>query len=590
METLSLPLNCMKDIQQRVSISFPQALSNDLCSHIITDKQWLQENVLCLLSNAVKYSNEGTVTIHVSKVKYPINHHHHHDKGSANDRKVYNANANVRLLSSQRKDIVYCCSSPSSSPTNSNNANKEFFAVDGSRDRTPPPPAVITNNNNSNMRMMMFPSLMNRHDDNDRDDKDIENPLPPQYQYQCNHQQPFAAAASSTLISDEDDLEKYHNIYLRIEVEDHGIGLSDDAMTTLFSPFKQAQRLAGGTGLGLFSLAKRIEALDGRCGVEKRRDNAQGSLFWFEIPYRPDFQHARRRIMLQKSCARLSSSSCSCSSSVSSSFALSGSMDATTVTATTSATGCSCSVHSTIRRPSLTVSSPPSPLARVTVNTTNTITATNTTKGVQQGNSEESKTSGSGSSGGGHLPLRILLVDDSPAILKMTSMMLLRHKHHVTTATNGAEAVKKVEEVFKSNTSTNTTTNTSSGNNGNSGNSGSYNEKKKGFDVILMDLQMPVMDGLEATKRLRLMEKEGEEEESREGSGGSGSTSSSSPPRRQQQHMIIIGVSANSDSDTAQESIKAGADAFIAKPFSLDTFYQTCATLLTDILDPPPQP
>ena len=59
-------------------------------------------------------------------------------------------------------------------------------------------------------------------------------------------------------------------------------------MTTLFTPFKQAQRLAGGTGLGLYSLAKRMEAINGYYGVQKRRDGLQGSLFWFAFPYKPD--------------------------------------------------------------------------------------------------------------------------------------------------------------------------------------------------------------------------------------------------------------------------------------------------------------
>lgn len=48
-------------------------------------------------------------------------------------------------------------------------------------------------------------------------------------------------------------------------------GISPEAMQTLFSPFKQTQRLTGGTGLGLYSLAKRIEALHGMYGVRGRR-------------------------------------------------------------------------------------------------------------------------------------------------------------------------------------------------------------------------------------------------------------------------------------------------------------------------------
>jgi hypothetical protein len=50
----------------------------------------------------------------------------------------------------------------------------------------------------------------------------------------------------------------------------------------------QAQRRTGGTGLGLFSLYKRVEALGGNCGVSSRTDKREGSLFWFTFPYRPD--------------------------------------------------------------------------------------------------------------------------------------------------------------------------------------------------------------------------------------------------------------------------------------------------------------
>jgi hypothetical protein len=74
---------------------------------------------------------------------------------------------------------------------------------------------------------------------------------------------------------------------LLFEIEDHGIGISEEVISSLFSPFKQAQRLAGGTGLGLFSLAKRVEALDGMCGARRRKDGENGSVFWFWIPYDP---------------------------------------------------------------------------------------------------------------------------------------------------------------------------------------------------------------------------------------------------------------------------------------------------------------
>jgi hypothetical protein len=75
---------------------------------------------------------------------------------------------------------------------------------------------------------------------------------------------------------------------LRITISDSGIGISESARASLFQPFQQAQKMAGGTGLGLYSLRKRVEALGGRCGVASRDDGARGSAFWFDFPYRPD--------------------------------------------------------------------------------------------------------------------------------------------------------------------------------------------------------------------------------------------------------------------------------------------------------------
>ena len=76
--------------------------------------------------------------------------------------------------------------------------------------------------------------------------------------------------------------------YLLVEVEDKGIGIAEDKLESLFMPFKQAQRFAGGTGLGLFSLAKRVEAQHGQHGVRNRNDGNVGCVFWFALPYVPD--------------------------------------------------------------------------------------------------------------------------------------------------------------------------------------------------------------------------------------------------------------------------------------------------------------
>jgi signal transduction histidine kinase len=45
----------------------------NLCANLISDKHWFSENVLCLLSNAVKYSDGGTVTVSIELLEVIVN-------------------------------------------------------------------------------------------------------------------------------------------------------------------------------------------------------------------------------------------------------------------------------------------------------------------------------------------------------------------------------------------------------------------------------------------------------------------------------------------------------------------------------------
>ncbi len=64
-DAINLPLNCIKTIQNnKIHINTPN-IPHNIATNIITDKQWLQENILCLLSNAVKYSTGGTVNVSI---------------------------------------------------------------------------------------------------------------------------------------------------------------------------------------------------------------------------------------------------------------------------------------------------------------------------------------------------------------------------------------------------------------------------------------------------------------------------------------------------------------------------------------------
>lgn len=245
---------------------------------------------------------------------------------------------------------------------------------------------------------------------------------------------------------------------------------------------------------GLYSLAKRVEALGGYYGVRKRENGKEGSLFWFAVPYVPDSSEESVPTMTTFS-EKVNKS--------------------TRMLAEKSGTNnVSCK-------------------AAATSNVMNSATSTKNTTMVQ-------------------LPkLNILLVDDSLTILKMTTSLLKRHGHLVTQAENGAEALTKLAE---------RATAIDDG-----------NKMLPPFDVVLMDLNMPVMDGLEATTRLRATENNLEV--------GKGSENAPlSPPLQldhsyHRQHQFVVGFSANSDHQTMTEAYTAGVDDFICKPFALQTFY-----------------
>jgi CheY-like chemotaxis protein len=108
-------------------------------------------------------------------------------------------------------------------------------------------------------------------------------------------------------------------------------------------------------------------------------------------------------------------------------------------------------------------------------------------------------------------PLKILLVEDHPINQMLARTLLEKWGHRVTLAENGQLAVDAFAQ--------------------------------QPWDIILMDLQMPVMGGLEAAQKIRAMEPAG-------------------------RRVPIIAVTANAMEADREETEAAGMDAHLAKPFT----------------------
>jgi CheY-like chemotaxis protein/anti-sigma regulatory factor (Ser/Thr protein kinase) len=113
------------------------------------------------------------------------------------------------------------------------------------------------------------------------------------------------------------------------------------------------------------------------------------------------------------------------------------------------------------------------------------------------------------------MPMRILLAEDNPVNRNVALRMLAGFGYDADIALNGVEAVALAQEGH--------------------------------YDLVLMDVQMPLLDGLEATRRIRRL----------------------LAPRDQPR---IVAVSANAMREDTEAALRAGMDGYVLKPISIPLF------------------
>jgi CheY-like chemotaxis protein len=122
-----------------------------------------------------------------------------------------------------------------------------------------------------------------------------------------------------------------------------------------------------------------------------------------------------------------------------------------------------------------------------------------------------------------HLPLRVLLADDNPVNQKLAVRLLEKRGHSVIVAKNGREVLDIVAS--------------------------------QPCDIVLMDIQMPEMDGFQATAALR----------AREQSTGI--------------HLPIIAMTANAMPGDRERCLAAGMDAYVSKPIQAEALFSALEAL-----------
>ena len=131
-------------------------------------------------------------------------------------------------------------------------------------------------------------------------------------------------------------------------------------------------------------------------------------------------------------------------------------------------------------------------------------------------------------------PLRILLAEDNIVNQKVAQRLIEKMGHTVVVVENGRRAVEAATQGR--------------------------------FDLILMDVQMPEMDGFEATAQIRKAERE-----------------MPCPAGQAAPHVPIVAMTAHAMSGDRDQCLGAGMDDYISKPISIQAVTQTIERVRTQV-------
>ncbi len=118
---------------------------------------------------------------------------------------------------------------------------------------------------------------------------------------------------------------------------------------------------------------------------------------------------------------------------------------------------------------------------------------------------------------------KVLIAEDSSVIQNLTRKILQAQNFEIFSAKNGKQVIDMI--------------------------------KKDDYDIILMDINMPIMNGIECTKQIRAMEEENKKD------------------------IPIVAITGNAMNYTLEEFKEAGINDYLQKPLNFDTLVEVVKTL-----------